>query len=484
MNSNSLSKKLADVSFDNKELNVIHVGDISLNTTANELKEVFKGLNVTNIIMKKTLNGQYAFAFVKFDSANAAQEAVKKYNYTVLNGKEILLTISDTQFKYSQSANIFVNNIPTDMSAKDLEEIFKNFGPVLSCKISRTSEGKSKGYGYVMYKNLKSAKKAVTNCQNVKINENILFVDFYNPQKLARNSENKAFTNCFCKNFPPNYTESELKNLLKKYGEITTIYFPTKSDGEPVGFACVNYAHPDSAIRAINELHNKQIFNNNQMQKDNKFAIEPFYIQKNEKKKEREQILKSFYGNSVGFRNKLKRNLFIQNVPTSFSEDELLEILKKFGNITDFKLKADTLHPDKQFGYVCYSTVEEAAVALEKSKQVLLDGNQLELSIYKSKYERNTESSYIMKLEGNYDLNNIDEKKVSVLLYDLLMSKAEMYKESFSKVGVENNKGFADIISRQIVSLSIDTLKEFIKDHKKLDDYIKKVIKKIMLKIN
>ena len=82
----------------------------------------------------------------------------------------------------------------------------------------------------------------------------------------------------------------------------------------------------------------------------------------------------------------------------------------------------------------------------------------------------------------SFKINKLAE--LSFKYITLLFLFKILYKESFSKVGVENNKEFADIISRQIVSLPIDTLKEFIKDHKKLEDYIRKVIKKIMLKIN
>jgi len=221
-------------------------------------------------------------------------------------------------------------------------------------------------------------------------------VELFDSSKCKRNVNHTAsssFTNCFIKNFPPSYTKEKLKELLEKYGRITEMYFPEKPNGMTVGFACANFEKPENALKAINELHDKRIFTNEEMEKDSEFAVEPFYIQKAEKKKDRMDSFKEQTNSNLTTSSKLKKNLYIKNVPETFSREEILSVLKEFGEITDIYLAKDTLHPTKQYGFVCYATLEEAAIALERSRQVLLDGNQLELLVYKNKYERDFENN-------------------------------------------------------------------------------------------
>lgn len=474
---NNLESKLSNLTVGKKmNKNTVHIGDISLKTTTSDLKELFKDYKCTSVNLKKTANEQYAFAFVTFETEDYANKAIEDFKYKKLNGKELIISSCSNAKKYTDDSNVFVNKIPLDMNAVDLEKIFKNFGHIIKCKIVRNKDGTSKGYGYVMYKNSKSAKKAVEYCQDVQINGQKLVVEMYNTEKLHRNTETESFTNCFCKNFPSNFTEEKLREMLEKYGKITSIYMPLRADKSAVGFACVNFEKAEDAIKAIENCHNKSFFTNEEMGKDKKFAVEPFYIQKNEKKTEREQMLKGVYGNNTNYRSKLKKNLFIKNVPVTFSEEETLKVLQQYGKIVDFKLNKDQMHPDKQFGFVCYSTLEEAALALEKSKKILLDGSQLELLIYKSKFERENESSFIKDL--NLGGGKIEEKKVLDTLFDMLFAQAKNFKNIFEKVGAKTEKEFADILCKKMSGLNTQVLREYVSNPKKLNDFIEKEILK------
>jgi len=60
-----------------------------------------------------------------------------------------------------QTHNVFVRKIPKDpkdklgpdaFGSKQLEESFKNFGEILSCKVSINENYRSRGYGFVCFK--------------------------------------------------------------------------------------------------------------------------------------------------------------------------------------------------------------------------------------------------------------------------------------------------------------------------------------------
>ncbi len=286
-----VNKKISKLSIEssgNSVVPTIHCGNLSLKTTSSELKGIFKDFKISKVTMKKSPNGQYAYAFVSFEHGEDLDSVLDALNYTDLHEKEIIMSKYTYKSKRAENGNIFVNNLPKELKSNDLSDLFKIFGKLVTCKISLDSQGRSKGYGFVKFESSESAVEAVENCKNVKIGDKVLKVELYNPDKLKRNIDKQpVFTNCFIKNFPPKYTSEELQSLLEKYGEVTTLFFPLKEDGTSKGFAYANFKDPESAVKAIDELHNTYLFNNSQMEKDENFSIEPFYIQKSEKKKEK-----------------------------------------------------------------------------------------------------------------------------------------------------------------------------------------------------
>ena len=58
-------------------------------------------------------------------------------------------------------ANLFVGNLGKDVDEKELWDIFKIFGIVMSTKIMWDENEKSKGYGFVSYDNFESADEAI-----------------------------------------------------------------------------------------------------------------------------------------------------------------------------------------------------------------------------------------------------------------------------------------------------------------------------------
>ena len=49
------------------------------------------------------------------------------------------------------SHNVFVRNIPKDMSHKDLQTKFEKFGPIKSLKVSLNGDHSSRGYGFICF---------------------------------------------------------------------------------------------------------------------------------------------------------------------------------------------------------------------------------------------------------------------------------------------------------------------------------------------
>lgn len=63
--------------------------------------------------------------------------------------------------KVKRFTNVYVKNLPENMTDEELTEIFTQFGPVLSAKVMVNDDGKVKGFGFVSFETSEAAEKAV-----------------------------------------------------------------------------------------------------------------------------------------------------------------------------------------------------------------------------------------------------------------------------------------------------------------------------------
>jgi RNA recognition motif-containing protein len=56
---------------------------------------------------------------------------------------------------------VFVKKLPSNMTAKELDEYFSQWGPIKSAKISIDKDYKSNGYGFVCFERAEDALKAI-----------------------------------------------------------------------------------------------------------------------------------------------------------------------------------------------------------------------------------------------------------------------------------------------------------------------------------
>lgn len=57
--------------------------------------------------------------------------------------------------------NVFVKNFGEQMDKDELEKMFAKYGEITSCAVMCDGEGKSKGFGFVAFKNAEEAEKVI-----------------------------------------------------------------------------------------------------------------------------------------------------------------------------------------------------------------------------------------------------------------------------------------------------------------------------------
>ena len=79
---------------------------------------------------------------------------------------------------------LFVGNLPRETSEEELNELFAEFGAVVSCKIIKDREtGQSRGFGFVEMTSSDEGNKAMTELQGKEVRGRALVVNEAREQK-------------------------------------------------------------------------------------------------------------------------------------------------------------------------------------------------------------------------------------------------------------------------------------------------------------
>lgn len=201
--------------------------------------------------------------------------------------------------------------------------------------------------------------------------------------KKERGGINKfKFTNVFVKNLPADYTQDKLEALFGKHGTINSSkvsqWTGQGKEAETKAFGFVNFDNPESAAAAVEALNGAEIDGN---------SIYVNRAQKREEHDKEKEILKAERQKKYG---NLGVNLYVKNLADNIDEDRLREEFGKFGNITSCQVMrkgplGDKTAPSKGFGFVCFSTPEEASKAASEMYKKVLENKPLYVALAQRK---------------------------------------------------------------------------------------------------
>merc|ERR1711934_1346120 len=355
----------------------LYVGDLNSEVTESDLFEFFKkvgSIQSIKVCRDSITRRSLGYGYVNFTRTEDADRAISLLNYSPLKGKPIRICWSqrDPSLRRSNVGNLFIKNFPKDLDALALEEIFQVYGNIISGKVQTDNDGKSLGYGFVQFSKEEDSKKAIEDMNGSQMGDKALFVGPFIP-KNKRGAGNSAslFTNVFVKELPASMTEKELCALFSECGTITSPYLCTDSPRETT-YGFVNFDSHDNAVKAVETMNQKEV------------EGRKLYVGRAQSKGERIAMLKEKRQKLI---EKTKNcNLYVRNLPSNITEQQFTSLFAKYGTITSSKLMMTADGQPKGFGFVCYSTPEEATAARESNLK--LDGKPLFIVIAQPKAER------------------------------------------------------------------------------------------------
>jgi polyadenylate-binding protein len=316
------------------------------------------------------------YAYVNYLNAADGERALEQLNYSLIKNRacRIMWSQRDPALRKTGQGNIFIKNLDELIDNKALHDTFAAFGNVLSCKVATDEHGRSKGYGFVHYETAEAADNAIKAVNGMLLNDKKVYVGHHIPRKERQSKldEMKAhFTNLYVKNIDPEVTQEEFEELFTSLGRVTSALISVDEEGKSKGFGFVNYEKHEEAQKAVDELH------------DTDFKGKKLFVARAQKKAEREEELRKSYEQAK--MEKLSKyqgvNLYVKNLEDDVDDEKLRGEFEPFGTITSCKVMTDDKGTSKGFGFVCFSTPDEATKAVAEMNNKMIGSKPLYVSL-------------------------------------------------------------------------------------------------------
>jgi polyadenylate-binding protein len=321
------------------------------------------------------------YAYVNFHNVQDAERALDTMNFTDIKGRpcRIMWSQRDPSLRKSGVGNVFVKNLAPSVDNKALFDTFSVFGNILSCKVATDENGQSKGYGYVHYETAEAAQDAIQKFNGNFIDDMEVYVGpFVRRQERGQNS----WTNLYVKMFPTSWSEDDLRALFAEFGALASVVISKDAEGKSKGFGFVNFSDHEAAENAVKGLNGKAV------EDPVTNTTTELYVSRAQKKLERTREIKTKMDAMKEERvSKFQgMNLYVKNLDESITDENFREIFSKYGTITSARVMRDPADSaSKGFGFVCYSSPEEATAAVNDQNGKIHRGKPILVTLHQRK---------------------------------------------------------------------------------------------------
>lgn len=343
----------------------LYVGDLHPDLSEANLYEIFQALGPVlsirvcrDVVTRRSLG----YAYINFHNVADAERALEAMNYytsplTKNKPLRMMWMIRDPSQRRTGAGNIFVKSLDKSIDNKSLYDTFSQFGNILSCKVAIDDNGQSLGHGFVHFETPEAAQAAIEKVNGKLLAGRKVYVGkFLNKrEREAAGQVNKIFTNVYVKNIEDSFcVEDKVMELFAEFGDITSVHVAVTDEGKPKGFAFVNFSSPEMAKRAVDGMNGKEI------------GGKPLYVCAAQKKSVREAELRNKY--EIMRNERMQKyqgiNLYIKNLSDDIDDERLRQEFAPFGTITSCKIMRDDKGFSRGFGFVCYTSPDEATKAV------------------------------------------------------------------------------------------------------------------------
>ncbi len=262
-----------------------------------------------NILSCKVANDENGaskgYGYVHFETAEAAQDAIQKFNGTLIDEVEVSVGLFVKRQERAGQAdwtNLYVKMFPTTWDEEKLKELFAPFGGVANVAINKGEDGVSKGFGFVNMADHESAAKALAELANKTIEDAAGNFEIYVSRAQKKNERTREIKtrldainqervskyqgmNLYVKNITDTVTDEQFREAFAAFGTITSarVMRDTVDNKTSKGFGFICYSAAEEATRAVAEMNGKV------------FAGKPLMVTLHQRKEHRRAHLAATY---------------------------------------------------------------------------------------------------------------------------------------------------------------------------------------------
>jgi len=376
------------------------------------------------VVSAKVMVDEYGiskgFGFACFTDSDSAQRAVNKLNGLVLDGRTLYAgpAMSKTQRQYDMgarydnddyykpvnewrqttvSSRICVRNLRDLVDDVRLRKEFERFGPVLFAEISKTQDGRSKGTGYVNYKEKSDAAKAL-NSMNGKVIYGSRISVTYSPHTSTASTNTIPHDNLFDDNrfdysndeFDDHYEQERNRNSFRRsYSRLhdASTTTCTSNDGDNnssssrnliqlknLASSLADKGHPIN-INDIGNFNNTSVnrnsSNNSDINTSNNAVLsnrKTESLTEDQHPADSEQRMKDTtadLGDNDDDTTTSSATLCVKNLDESINDEKLETLFTVYGKVLSAKVISGEFGDSKGFGFVIMSEAQDAAKAIK-----------------------------------------------------------------------------------------------------------------------
>ncbi|KAF2678315.1 polyadenylate binding protein [Lentithecium fluviatile CBS 122367] len=194
-------------------------------------------------VAQDEMGNSKGYGFVHYETAEAANNAIKHVNGMLLNEKKVFVghhipkkeRMSKFEEMKANFTNIYVKNIGLDVTDDEFRDLFEKHGDITSASIARDESGKSRGFGFVNYIKHEAAAVAVDTLNDTEFHGQKLYVGRaqkkhereeelrkqYEAARLEKQSKYQG-VNLYIKNLDDDVDDEKLRDMFAPFGTITS----------------------------------------------------------------------------------------------------------------------------------------------------------------------------------------------------------------------------------------------------------------------
>ncbi|CAG2190597.1 PABPC [Mytilus edulis] len=323
----------------------LYVGDLHPDVTEAMLFEKFSTAGPVlsiRVCRDKITGSSRGCAYVKFQQEGDAQKALDTMNFDNLKGRPIRIMWSQRghYLRKSDVGNVFINYLDKSIDNEALYDTFSAFGNILSSKIVCDKQHGSRGYGFIHFETEEAARNCIEKVNGMLLNGKKVFVGrFINRHK-------------------------RLEILGDKMKKLNNVEAVEDLNGSNINERTLFSGRTQTKSRKQAEL--KEKFERIQMERINRYQ---------------------------------GVNLYVKNLDDNIDDERLRKEFSQFGTITSAKVMSEGGR-SKGFGFVCFSSPEEANNAIIQMNGKIVVTKHLYVSVAQRKEDRKAHlaSQYMQRI--------------------------------------------------------------------------------------